>query len=268
MTSGELWLYVCVVLGLLGVTVWSWLGRTRGSRWWAGNAVTERIVLGVLPSGVSLLAFGVVLAPLQGSAWEQGLERVALVLLWLPIIAVLWNVLFLPLPRWWGPAWFREGERVPRVDDAFSAGVVAVTQLPRVSSKKGLYPTESGEPIAQWRANFIKDPDSKARAHGLAVRGGVTGTLAVFDDQLVFWASRIEDTIRQEPLTLKLPVDSITRVYVVPPRAGADGIPRTGFMYRSAFPRLAVRTDDSAFVFEVTRAGKVAAVLRQALQVR
>jgi len=50
---------------------------------------------------------------------------------------------------------------------------------------------------------------------------------------------------------IAIDTDDIVDVRVVPARAGADGRPRSGVLYRSWFPRLVVETPDVAQVFDV-----------------
>ena len=99
---------------MLGVTVWSWAGRTRGSRWWVWRTSQGRgdlIPLCVLPFLGLLLLFTSIVNLI-------GPESVAY--MWpfflLPLIVAVIGVI---RPRWWGPKWYRE-YRKAQEDDPFN----------------------------------------------------------------------------------------------------------------------------------------------------
>lgn len=108
-----------------------------------------------------------------------------------------------------------------------------------------------GEVLGQWQGGYVYNPDTTERAHGMARWGTVDGTLMLCTEGLTFAASKAEETLREKLTVLVLPQEEIRGVRVVSPRAGADGVQRRGFWYRSWFPRLVVDTGDGTYLFEV-----------------
>jgi hypothetical protein len=248
---------------------WSWRGRSSTARWWVGNSLEELLVRGVIPSWVLVAVSVFVVAVADGSRFEAAALNVATVGVVAGAALFLWALLPVPLPRWWAPKWFRTlsaQQAGPRTSDAFGATVALADLKPEVSSED-LVPDRWSEvlPVGSWRGSYVYDPDMLSRAHGLAGRGMVAGKLLLFADGLIFVASATEDALRGEPTTVEIPQDRVTDVRVVAARAGADGVPRRGLSYRSMWPRLVVFTERGNYVFEVTRASRVAGTVTEAL---
>ena len=247
--------------GLLALSGWAWAGRSRRARFWVGRPNFDQLMLAVLP-GLGLLIVGIEVGKLIGTSGANSL------LLLLPILlgAVLELAGMLDLlPRWWGPAWYRHLPPDQRRSDPTRSSVAAAMQgyLGRpgfTSSAEARRRVGPARPTASWRGGWVYDPDTDERPHAMARRGTVEGRLTLYPKGVVFAASRAEDSLRGQSTVLLIPADEITGVQVVPPRAGADGRPRPGRLYRSWFPRLVVRTAENAHVFDVARgrAGEVA----------
>lgn len=94
----------------------------------------------------------------------------------------------------------------------------------------------------------------------MARRGTVDGMLTLYSEGVTFAATKGEDALREKLTVLVLPREEVRGVLVVPPRAGADGVQRKGFWFRSWFSRLVVETGDDRYLFEVSwgRARRVA----------
>lgn len=256
-------LILVIVVGAvpLAFSIWCWLGRSSASRWWVGNPLNERMVLTIIPSwGVAFTPLGLMLL-FQGTQFESAIDTVVIVPLILGAVVGFWGFCFVPIPRWWGPAWFRRltaNQRKPKTKRAFDALTVAASRKPQVVSADIGDEIYGGAPrVASWMTSYVYDPDSSERAHGLASKGGVAGRLNAYQEGLVFVATKIEDTLREQSSVVTIGAEQITGFRVVPARAGADGVPRKGRMYRSLFPRLVIDSTGGSFVFEVARAAKV-----------
>lgn len=220
-------------------------------------------MLGLGPFGaLMLLGTGLVLLLGEpfGAAVAAPLYGCALVLLAPGLLYHLFR------PRWWGPRWFRElapEQCEPDLSDPHTALSALLSRRREVHSGVAaeVYAGAFGGRLARWRANLIYDPDTRQRAHGLTVRGGIGGVLALHQGGLVFAGNWAEDRLRQEPTVLAVPMSDIRGARVVPARAGVDGVPRPGFLHRSLFRRLVVDTSADALLFEVRRAERVAALL-------
>jgi hypothetical protein len=239
------------------------------ARWWVGNSLEELLVRGVIPSWVLVAVSGFVVAVADGSRFEKAGLDVATVGVFAGAALFLWALLPVPLPRLWAPRWFRTlsaPQAGRRTSDACGATVALADLKPEGSSEALVSGRWSAAlPVGSGRGSYVYDPDTLSRAHGLAGRGMVAGKLMLFADGLLFVASATEDALRGETTTVEIAQDQVTNVRVVAARAGADGVPRRGLSYRSMWPRLVVFTERGDFVFEVTRAGKVACEIREAL---
>lgn len=248
-----LWGGVLGGAGMLAVSIWSWAGRSEWARRWAHQTWGPEMRLGVMP-GLGLMVLPASLGTLFDVAGCLG-GLMALVILFGLIVGSA-GALHL-LPRWWGPRWYRElaaGERKPDTQQTLTALAVAGTEKPRVvSAQDAKRRFGRARAHGSWRGGYIYDPDTRERAHGLARRGTVEGTLSLYKKGLTFAASKVEDTLRDEPTVVVLERDAITGARVVAPRAGADGRPRKGWLYRSIFPRLVVDTAEASYVFELGR---------------
>lgn len=118
----------------------------------------------------------------------------------------------------------------------------------------------------KWRGGYVYDPDTKQRAHGMAQRGTVTGKITLYAEGVTFGATKSEDALREQETVLVLPIGHITDARVVPARAGVDGVPRRGRLYRSPLPRLVIDTSDGSYLFDLDWGGakKVAEQVRMA----
>jgi len=246
---------------LLAFSAWGWLGRTAASRWWVRTWEGDSLVLGVLP-GMGLLLFGLGIVAVFDNALLQTMGS----FLWLAGFPVF--LLGFLTPRWWGPAWYRRmssRERQEAQRDAIGTFMRSrATRLKESSAERAARTVApASEPIASWRAGYVHDPDTHERAHSLARRGTIDGTLTAYREGVAFAASRTEDSLRGKPTVVTVPLDQLQGVRVVPPRAGADGTPRAGILYRSLFPRLVIDCRGGSHVFEVAwgRARKAAAIL-------
>jgi hypothetical protein len=252
-------LVVLIGVCLLAVSVWGWAGRSRMARWWVGRPFGPQLVLGLLP-GLGLLVLGGGLLALAGTAVALA---VALPML-LGAVLELAGMSSL-LPGWWGPKWYRQLPRDRREFDpersAAAAAIVGFLGRPGVtSSAEASARFGRAKPVASWRAGWVYDADTDQRIHGMSHKGTIDGRLTLYPSGVVFAASRAEDTLRGKSTVVAVRGDDITEVRVVPPRAGADGRPRAGRLYRSWFPRLVVRTTAETYLFDVAwgQAGKVA----------
>ncbi len=264
-----MWALVLVWAVPLMFWAWSWRGASSWARWWVGNELEEMLVRGVIPAWVLLSVSVFIQAAGDSSPYESAAGNATFVGVCVAALLFLWTLSPIPLPRWWAPAWFRdldEQGRRPRTRDAFDA-VVALSELQpsQHSSEIVSGRLSSTRRLGSWRGNWVYDPDSLERAHGLTGRGSVEGRLTLLADGIVFAANRAEDSLRGKPTVVEIRGSEVTGSRVVPARAGADGVPRRGVLYRSLWPRVVVDTNESAYVFEVMRAGKVAAQIRSAL---
>lgn len=193
-----------------------------------------------------------------GTYWESTARLVGMAGVFAGVILIVLTVLHVPMPGWWAPAWFRKlsaQERLPNAADAFSAAIALSEIEPKAGSTELFAArTRNARVLNSWHANHVYDPDSTARAHGLAGRGMVAGSMILLEDRVMFYASELEDTLRGEPTVLEIDFRAITNIRVVPPRAGSDGVPRPGRLHRSLLPRLAICSDTQDYVFEVARA--------------
>jgi hypothetical protein len=247
---------------------WSWRGRSPWARWWVGTSMEERLVRGLLPAWILMAGSVVVLALTEGSTYEIAVEYVATVGIFVGAALMLWAILLIPIPRWWAPEWLRvqpEEMRAARTGDAFGAVVALSEVTPELSSQElAAKRLTVSRRLGTWHGNYVEDADSLERAHGLAARGAVAGRLTLLEDRIVFHASGAEDALRGHPVVVAIDNSEITDVRVVPAGAGADGVKRPGFLYRSAFPRLVVGTADHDYLFDVMRARRVAGQIRAA----
>jgi hypothetical protein len=180
-------------VGML-VYVWCWSGW---SRRWATRVFMDVMVLWLLPAeGAILIAFAVkvVLSDPIGDL----LMWVAVAVGWLGLLATGLEVLGVR-PRWWGPRWYHELQASnPRPDlrDPLTAVWISSTVPAPFSSDRKAARAFVEAAVARWRANYVYDPDTRHREHGLAVPGAVGGHLALYPDGLTFAASAIEDSLR------------------------------------------------------------------------
>ncbi|MBJ7610074.1 MAG: hypothetical protein JF887_11690 [Candidatus Dormibacteraeota bacterium] len=261
LTDAELLLIPAV---LLVVSAWSWAGRSRRARWWVGRPFMDQLVLGVAP-GVALVTGTVVLGMLFG-----GTSDLMAVLVVLPILVGIVLILagiFALLPRWWGPRWYRNlsaGQRRPNPrDSALAAAATAYVGRPEGGGARELPAAfRQAKPLGSWHGGWVHDPDTDERVHGMSWKGTVDGRLTLYPTGMVFMASHAEDALRGKQAVVVMGADDITGVQVVPPRAGADGQPRKGRLYRSRFPRLVIRTAQGTQVFDVAR-GRASNVAEQ-----
>lgn len=165
-------------------------------------------------------------------------------------------------------------QRHSDLDDTFTAVRTVAVGGRGVDSRKAAQravTTEFGaaaKPIASYGGGYVRDPDRNDRDHALARRGTVAGRITVFAEGVVFAADSTEDSLRTDPTVLVLAAGRITGVRVVPARAGADGKPRRGVLYRSLFRRLVIDMPDDSYVFEVAygKAGRVATTVRSTMR--
>jgi hypothetical protein len=252
-------LVVLIGAGLLALFAWSWAGRSRSARWWVGRPFGAQLVLALVPGlGLIVLSAGVLTV--------AGTSAALLVALPFLLGAVLELAgIFDVVPRWWGPAWYRRLPPGRRREDparsAIAAAMAAYLGRPGVTSA-GEAATRIGRarPIGSWRGGWVYDADTDERVHAMSRKGTIDGLLTLYPTAVVFAASRAEDALRGKSTVVLVEAGDITGVRVVPPRAGADGRPRRGWLYRSWFPRLVIRTNEHAHVFDVARgrAGEVA----------
>jgi hypothetical protein len=219
---------------LVALSAWGWAGRSRRARWWVGRAFGPQLALGLMP-GLGLLVLSVGVLAMGGTSLAPAVALPAL----LGVVLELAGILDV-LPGWWGPRWYR--------------------QLPgrrRAAGRTAAFP---GHPVGSWRAGWVHDADAGPRRDGASRRGTVHGWLTLYRTGLIFSPHRPEETPGGRSTGVAVPAGDVTGVGVVPPRAGIDGRPRRGRLYRSWFPRLVVRTNDEAYLFEVAwgQAGKVA----------
>lgn len=247
-----LWGGVLAGAWMLAVSAWSWAGRSERARRWVGQTWGPDMRLGILPGG-GLMILPASLGTLFDVTGCLG-GLMGLVILFgmlLTLAGIFW------MPRWWGPRWYRElsaQERQPDTRETLTALMVAGFEKPRVvSATEAKRRFGHSRALGSWRGGYVYDPDTKERAHGLARRGTVEGTLSLYKKGLTFAATKVEDTLRDEPTVVVLERDAITGAREVAPRAGADGQPRKGWLYRSIFPRLVVDTAEASYVFELGR---------------
>lgn len=252
-----------IILTLAGAVIllhlWRcWSGRSRG---WARSDSSRVLVLTFAPfTGLLLLGTGLsaLLGEPAGTVAAAVLVPPAFLLLIPGLIYMLFG------GRWWGPRWFRRlspGELEPDLTDVQTALSVAFATRPGFSSRDAAAQQAAGfgERLTRWRANYIYDPDTLQRPHALTVRGGAGGTLTLYRGGLSFAGNKWEDRLRLVPTVLTIPAAEILEARVVPARAGADGVRRKGFLWRSLFPRLVVTTRDQHHVFETMFAKRAAA---------
>jgi hypothetical protein len=252
-------------LALLGHTWWCWSGRSRA---WAARTFSRQWVLGWEPGlGTLLLGFGIVgLFAGTGAAVPGAL----LVVVGFALLALGLLAIFLE-PRWWGPRWAHgrgSVDRRPDRGDALTAATVAAGAKPRFSSEtRGARQAKAfGDRVDSWRGSQVYDADTAERAHALAGRGAVGGHLTLYRRGLVFAGNRSEDALRGQPTVIALPAADIVRARVVPARAGADGVRRSGVRGRSLFPRLVIETRGPTYLFEVMSAKGVARRISEVLE--
>jgi hypothetical protein len=252
--------------GMLLYVWWCWSGR---SRRWATRAFMDVLVLFGLPTmGLILIAFAVktVLSDPVGD-----------LLLWVGVAVGFLGLVATTLelvgvrPRWWGPRWYHDlqaGDPQPDLSDGLTALWVSSTVPAPFSSDRKAARAFGETPVARWPGNYVHDPDAGRREHGLAVRGAVAGHLALYPGGLTFAASATEDSLRDQPTVVVVPAAEVTGARVVPARAGADGVVRKGWMWRSLYPRLVVETRAGPLLFEVVGARAKAAKITETLGLR
>jgi hypothetical protein len=242
-------------VALLAYTGWCWAGRSPRARRWSRRTSWDSMILGLFPGlGLVLLASGVAaMLPESVIGWAAPLILVAFAVFGMGMIYLVFK------PRWWGPRWYRRmpaSQRHSDLDDTFTAVRTVAVGGRGVDSQKAARRAVAAEfgvaakPVASYGGGFVRDPDG-GRDHALARRGTVAGQITIFPEGVVFAADSTEDSLRADPTVLVLPAGRITDVRVVPARAGADGRPRRGVLYRSLFRRLVIAVDDDSYVFEV-----------------
>jgi hypothetical protein len=250
-------------VGMLLYVWWCWSGR---SRRWARRVFGDVLVLSSLPAlGGILIAFAikVVISDRIGDfvLW------VAIAVGWLGFIAVGFQMLGFR-PRWWGPRWYHDlqaSNPQPDLSHGPTAALISSTVPASFSSDLEAAQAFGEAPVARWRAQYIYDPDTRHRDHGMAPPGTVAGHLALYRGGLTFAALASEDSLREEPTVVVVPAAKVMRARVVPTHAGADGVVRKGWYRRSLFPRLVVDTRGGSLLFEVARAKAKAAKIMQTL---
>jgi hypothetical protein len=244
--------------GMLLYVWWCWSGR---SRRWATQVFTNQMVYALLPGmGAILIAFGVRL--LTDGPISDFLFAVAVAVSFLGFVALLFE------PRWWGPRWYhdlRASNPQPDLRDPATAVWISSTVPAPFSSRLKAAQAFGEAPVARWRGNYVYDPDTRHREHGLAVPGAVGGHLALYPGGLAFAASATEDSLRDRSTVVVVPAAEVTGARVVPARAGADGVVRKGVLWRSLYPRLVVDTRAGPLLFEVAGAKAKAAKIMQTL---
>ena len=245
--------------GILLYVWWCWSGR---SRRWATQAFTNQMVYALLPGmGAILIAFGVRL--LTDGPVSDLLMWAAVVVAFLGLVALHFE------PRWWGPRWYHDlqaSNPQPDLQDPLTAVVTsAIVPAPFSSRLKAAQAFEE-TPVARWRGNYVHDPDTRHREHGLAVPGAVGGHLTLYPGGFTFAASATEDSLRDQSTVMVVPAAEVIGAHVVPARAGADGVVRKGVMWRSLYPRLVVDTRAGPLLFEVAGAKAKAAKITETLR--
>ncbi|MGH8867255.1 MAG: hypothetical protein ACRDYU_04580 [Actinomycetes bacterium] len=224
--------------------------------------MNERMVLLVFLGSGSFSVVVSVMGLAKDTSMEPVVDAVLTPFFWSAALIGAWGFCFLPIPRWWGPRWLRETsreERRPNVREPLSALMVGFGGDSGVRSAAEAAQVFTGSArFGSWRGNYVYEPDSMQRAHGLAPRGAVDGYLTAYEAGLVFSASRLEDNLRGESTVLAIDAEQVVGVRVVPARAGADGVKRKGVLFRSAFPRLVVDTRDGSLVFDFLRSRRIA----------
>jgi hypothetical protein len=245
--------------GILLYVWWCWSGR---SRRWGTRVFMDLMVLWCLPTmGVFLVAFAVKIV-VSDPAGDL-LVAVATAVGLLGFVALLFE------PRWWGPRWYHDlqaSNPQPDLRDPLTAVSVSSTvPAPFSSDRKAAHAFGETSALAWWRGNYVHDPDTRHREHGLAVPGAVGGHLTLYPGGLTFAASATEDSLRDQSTVVVVPGAEVTGAWVVPARAGADGVVRKGWMWRSLYPRLVVDTRAGPLLFEVAgaraKAAKITATL-------
>jgi hypothetical protein len=252
--------------GMLLYAWWCWSGR---SRRWATRVFMDVLVLWCLPAlGLILIAFAVkvVLSDPVGD-----------LLLWLGVavgllgfIAALLELLGVQ-PRWWGPRWYHDlqaSNPQPDLSDRLTALWIGSTVPAPFSSDLTAAQSFGEAPVARWRTQYIYDPDTRRREHGLTPPGTVAGHLALYRGGLTFAASATEDSLRDGPTVVVVPTPEVIGARIVPAHAGADGVVRKGWYRRSLFPRLVVDTRAGPLLFEVAGANTKAAKIAETLGLR
>ena len=90
-------------LAILALAAWSWAGRTRGARWWAGTGGSPVIAIGILPFfGLLLVAAGV---------HRLGGETLSPLTSVLVLLGFVLLVLGMFQPRFVMPRWYTDKER-------------------------------------------------------------------------------------------------------------------------------------------------------------
>lgn len=251
-----------VLIPLLGPVIltcvaWAWAGRSRRARAWAGEPIAPLLVLGVFPAmGLMLSSFGL------NKLFGDVVSPLTSLLFLVSILTLLFGFI---TPRFWGPRWYHRMSDKDKLDTSDSLNATAIAVMAgRGPGPSAIKASEvfggRGKPLSRWRGGYVYDPDVRERAHGMARRGTVDGTLTLYAEGVTFAASNWEDELREEETVLVLPREKVCGVRVVPPRAGADGVQRRGFWFRSWFSRLVVETGDDSYLFEVSwgRARQVA----------
>ena len=103
---------------LLAASLWWRTAPAPGRhRWWTTNEVNRRAGLQVFPgialglfSAWPLLTYDAALAPLGGEQWKLWFVVPALV----GLVLAFWGMLFIPMPRWFLPRWYRERTQARR----------------------------------------------------------------------------------------------------------------------------------------------------------
>lgn len=248
----------------IAFTAWCWAGRTPVARAWAQQSTGAGLALVFIP-GLSFLLVGLALQRLTAGIPSGTAGLAFAIAAWFGVVAVAGGG---DCPHWWGPRWFRHQlaeDEIDQDDDALGALWAACEETPVASSAREAAHVHGAAPVRRsWPVGWVYDPESRRRDHAFARRGTVRGALAVSSRGLVFAAAGFEDRRRGEPVVQHVELDAIRQITVAPARAGSDGVSRRGFLFRSPWPRLLVRTrDGDSLVFEVSwgRARHVAAVL-------
>ncbi|MGI9097164.1 MAG: hypothetical protein ACR2H2_01495 [Solirubrobacteraceae bacterium] len=250
---GLVLLLIATVSAVGAVTAWTGVWRSWARQFMFGAVGSMPITL--LPS-VALMTGPPGLSFLGATNADSTFVRLTF------LVGVLFFVLFLWNPRWWGPRWYREvraglegGTIEADLSDPATALVVGAFRPPQDTSSDVVNQHIGGEPIETWPVTWIAGAETAEKAHAFERPGAVSGRLQLRREGIVFAASAMEDRIRGAATVLQIAAHELSGARAVSPGAGPDGARMaarglTSRLARRVVPRLVITTNDGAFLFE------------------
>jgi hypothetical protein len=263
---GVLLLTIATASTFGAVTAWTGIWRSWARRFLFGAIGSSPITL--LPS-VALMTASGGLSFIGAAATDSTLVRVTF------LAGVLFLVLFVCNPRWWGPRWYRAvragleaGTLEADLRDPITALAVGAFRLPQETSGDVVTQQIGGDAVESWRLAWINGAETAQPTRAFERPGAVDGRLELRPGTIVFSASTMEDRIRGGATVFVVSAGELSGAWAVPPGSGADGVRTparglTAVLARRLVPRLVIATHEGASLFETYRAEQKAKRIRE-----